>query len=160
MRTWKHWISIGVVPLVTGILGTSSRAQNGPEDVEVAEPLRYVRIYSDSEGASHFSDAEFSFALVDFAPPSPPISVSDILTAAGVGIISSPVGWYGDWRPAPHRQLLFCLAGELEVQVSDGEVRRFAPGAVVLVEDTSGQGHITKVVGTERAYLATVPLSE
>ena len=46
---------------------------------------------------------------------------SDANRAESVAVISSPAGWYGDWHPAPRRQLMFCLAGELEVQVSDGE---------------------------------------
>jgi hypothetical protein len=38
---------------------------------------------------------------------------------------------------------------ELEVQVSDGEVRRLSAGAVVYLEDTEGKGHTTRVVGDE-----------
>ncbi|NOR14063.1 MAG: cupin domain-containing protein, partial [Candidatus Aminicenantes bacterium] len=72
--------------------------------------------------------------------------------------ISSPPGWFGDWHPAPRRQFIFMLIGELEVEVSDGEVRKFVPGDVMLVEDTTGQGHISHVIGNERAYLAVVPL--
>ena len=128
--------------------------------VPTAEPLRYVRIYSDPEGNSHFSDEEMPFALVDLAPPSPAISLSDATRAESVAVISSPAGWYGDWHCAPRRQLLFCLAGELEVQVSDGETRRFEAGNIVLVEDITGQGHTTRVVGADRAYLATAFLCE
>jgi hypothetical protein len=36
------------------------------------------------------------------------------------------------------------LAGEYEVQVSSGETRRFGPGSVVLVEDLTGAGHVTR----------------
>ena len=51
-----------------------------------------------------------------------------------------PAGWFGDWHPAPCRQYYVQTTGELEVQVSDGEIRRFRPGDVVLVEDVTGQG--------------------
>ncbi|MCK4931399.1 MAG: cupin domain-containing protein [Candidatus Aminicenantes bacterium] len=126
--------------------------------IKVAEPLRYVRIYSDSNGQSHFAEEEAAFQLVDYAPPAPPISVTEVLGAEGVSFISSPSGWFGDWHPAPRRQFIFMLAGELEAEVSDGEVRIFKPGDIVLVEDTTGQGHISRVVSKERAYLAVVPL--
>jgi quercetin dioxygenase-like cupin family protein len=53
---------------------------------------------------------------------------------------------------------MFCLAGELEVQVSDGMVRTFGPGSVVLVEDTEGKGHISRVVGTERVFMVALPM--
>ena len=48
---------------------------------------------------------------------------------------------------APRRQLIVSLSGESEVTVSDGETRRFGPGSVVLVEDTSGKGHRTRRIG-------------
>jgi hypothetical protein len=125
----------------------------------VANPLRYMRVYSDPSGESHFGDEEMSFQLVDFAPPAPPISVSEIFKTTGEAfVISSPPGWFGDWHPAPRRQLMFSLAGELEVQVSDGETRRIGPGTILLVEDTVGKGHVTRVLGDERGFMVTVPL--
>ena len=45
---------------------------------------------------------------------------------------------------APERLFIVSLTGRIEVEVSDGEVRRFGPGAVTLVEDTHGKGHITR----------------
>jgi hypothetical protein len=128
--------------------------------ITVADPLPYVRVYSDAEGESHFEDAEFPFTLADFAPPAPPLSVSEAMAADTVAVISSAGGWHGDWHPAPRRQLMFMLAGELEVRVSDGEVRRFSAGDVFLVEDTFGKGHVSTVVGDVRCFAANVPLSE
>ncbi len=57
----------------------------------------------------------------------------------------APNGWYGDWYPTPHRQFFSLLAGEIEVRVSDGEVRRFKPGGALPVEDTIEKGHVTQV---------------
>ena len=56
--------------------------------------------------------------------------------------------------------LTFYLAGELEVTVSDGEVRRFGPGSAILAEDTGGKGHFSRVVGSERVFIAALPLKE
>jgi hypothetical protein len=33
--------------------------------------------------------------------------------------------------------------------VSDGEVRRFAPGRIILVEDLAGKGHASRVVAPQ-----------
>ncbi|MGD8439078.1 MAG: cupin domain-containing protein [Holophagae bacterium] len=82
------------------------------------------------------------------------------MASENVAVISSPAGWHGDWHPTPHRQLMIVLAGELEVQVSDGEVRRFGPGATLLVEDTVGRGHVSSVVGTQRCFMVNVVLSD
>ena len=129
-----------------------------PAEIEVAEPYEITRIYADEAGVSHFGITEIAFELTDFAPPAPPMSVSQGMKAEGVTFISSPVGWYGSWHPTPVRQIIFCLTGELEVQVSDGEIQTFGPGSVALVEDTDGRGHISRVVGTERVFMAAVPM--
>ncbi len=39
------------------------------------------------------------------------------------------------------------LRGAIEVEVSDGARRRFEPGDIVFVTDTTGRGHITCTVG-------------
>jgi len=132
-------------------------AQDSLASIAVAEPFTYAVVFSDSTGLSHFADRQISFELTDYAPPAPPISVSQPTIAENIVYLSSPSGWSGDWHPAPRRQMIFCLSGEIEVEVSDGEVRSFAPGAALLVEDTTGKGHITRVVGQDRAYLAAVP---
>jgi hypothetical protein len=142
--------------LISAAIGGESFGQE-PE-IKKAEPLEVVHIYTDSDGESHFGLTHIAFNLVDYAPPAPPISVSNIQATEGVIFISSPSGWHGDWHPAPRRQFMFCLAGELEVTVSDGETRRFGPGSALLVEDTSGKGHISRVVGSERCFMAAMPL--
>ena len=146
-------LSISVIIAAPGnsLLGQKSK-------IEKSEPFEVVRIYTDDTGDSHFGHTEVSFNLVDYAPPAPPISVSDILDSEGVVFISSPVDWHGDWHPAPRRQLMFCLIGELEVTVSSGETRQFGPGSVILVEDTAGKGHVSRIVGNERCFMAAVPL--
>lgn len=43
--------------------------------------------------------------------------------------------------------------------MGDGTVARIRPGDVVLAEDLTGQGHITRVVGTTPRLSALVPLA-
>jgi hypothetical protein len=38
------------------------------------------------------------------------------------------------------------LEGRLEVEVFSGEHRQFGPGALAFLEDTSGTGHITRIL--------------
>jgi hypothetical protein len=44
--------------------------------------------------------------------------------------------------------------------VGDGTVKRIKPGDVLLAEDLTGQGHITRVVGNQQRFYAIVPLDE
>jgi mannose-6-phosphate isomerase-like protein (cupin superfamily) len=128
------------------------------QEIDLAEPYTLTRIYSDTQGESHFSKKRILFQLADFAPPAPPISVSDPIDTKTFVILSSPSGWYGDWHPTPNRQYIFIISGMLEVEVSDGESRIFKPGQTILVEDTTGVGHRSRVVSKERVYCIAITL--
>jgi len=70
-----------------------------------------------------------------------------------------PVGRDLDWHPAPRRQFVIILSGQLEIGLGDGTKHVFGPGDARLVEDTTGKGHTTRVVGSERVVTATIPLA-
>ncbi len=109
--------------------------------------MKYRRIYCDVDGESHFEDVYVEVAPVDFAPPASPLNLAAPLEAERAVLCEFPAEWFGDWHLAPRRQFIFQMSGELEVQVSDGEIRRFSAGSLGLLEDTSGKGHLTRVVG-------------
>ncbi len=114
-----------------------------------------TRIWTDDEGETHFVVASHPLELADFAPPAPPLGVSAVQAAADVRFIGAPAGWDSPPHPAPRRQLVVMLRGLCEATTSDGEIRLFVPGDVVLLEDTSGAGHRTRVPGDE-SWLALV----
>lgn len=120
--------------------------------------MKYTRLYADSEGESHFEDVDVAMEETIFAPPAPPLKLSEVLSSSRFSFVSAPPGWSGDWHPAPKRQFMLYLQGEVEAETSDGEVRRFGPGSVTLVEDTSGSGHRSRVVGDRDVILAVVQL--
>ena len=70
-----------------------------------------------------------------------------------------PVGKFMDWHPAPRRQLVIILSGQLEIGLSDGTKHVFGAGDARLVEDTTGKGHTTRQLGAERCVTATIPLA-
>src|SRR6476659_5898065 len=96
----------------------------------------------------------------NFAPPAPPLNISAFTLAKHFVLLQTPVGWFGDWHPTPYRQFFFFLVGGVEVQVSDGETRRFGPGAILLVEDTTGRGHATRAPVGEACTVAVVQLAD
>jgi hypothetical protein len=66
------------------------------------------------------------------------------------------------WRignPAPLRQYVIVIAGQLEMGFGDGMTRRFGPGDARLVEDTTGQRYTTRYVGPGPLITATIPLA-
>lgn len=122
--------------------------------------MRFTRIYSDADGTSRFEDLDIELLPTDYAPPTPPIDVSVPFDVERAVLFSIPAGWYGDWHPTPRRQLYFNLSGQLEVGVSDGEVRVFVPGDIALVEDVVAPGHTTRAVGSEASTGVFVHLAE
>lgn len=128
--------------------------------VSVAEPMNYTRIYADSAGESRFESLQHIFLLVEFSPHLPPVSSSNPAATSNMVVLSAPAEGVADWHPVPRRQINIILAGEVEIEVSDGEKRRFGPGSYILGEDTSGRGHIARVVGSDDAYFVVVALDE
>lgn len=120
--------------------------------------MQYTRIYSDDAGETHFALATIAMRLIQFAPPAAPMATSPFTPASRITFLAPAAGWYGEPHPTPARQFFLCLAGDCEVTVSDGERRRFGPGSVVLLDDTSGKGHTTRIVGAEDALCAMVQL--
>jgi hypothetical protein len=109
--------------------------------------MNYTRIYCDGTGDSHFDDTYVEVAPVDFAPPAPPLHLATPVEAERMILCHLPQGWVGEWHPTPRRQFYIQLSGRLGVEVSDGEVREFGAGSVVLLEDSMGKGHLTTVLG-------------
>ena len=71
---------------------------------------------------------------------------------------TDPVGSFFDWHPAPRRQFVIILSGQLEIGFSDGTTKIFSAGDARLVEDTTGKGHTTAVFGDQDVVVATIPL--
>jgi hypothetical protein len=108
-----------------------------------------VRIIADSGGDSRFEDAADTLVPADFAPPAPPLGVSEPGPATTTRFIGAPAGWDSPPHPAPSLQWVIILRGTVEVRTTDGAVRRFGPGTAVHLEDTTGPGHATRVLPGE-----------
>jgi hypothetical protein len=122
----------------------------------MAPSLSYFRLVSDSVGESHFVPLDIEMATRDFAPPAPSFDVSALEPAAKVGFLRLPKGWVGQLHRSPIRMWVFFLSGEMEFGATDGQVRPGVPGKAFLLEDTSGKGHLSRVVGDSDAVLAVV----
>jgi hypothetical protein len=118
--------------------------------------MDYTRIFSDALGETHFETVEVAMRLTDFAPPAPAFAVAPFIPAARFAFCAPAAGWFGDWHPTPTRQMFLLLKGVWEVTVSDGAVQRFEPGSAVLLEDTTGKGHATRILGDEEALAGIV----
>jgi quercetin dioxygenase-like cupin family protein len=78
----------------------------------------------------------------------------------GVTFRVAPPGYVLSWHCAPRRQYTITLSGAVEIEVGDGTIKQLGAGDVLLAEDLTGQGHITRVVGEQPRFYLVVPLDE
>jgi hypothetical protein len=120
--------------------------------------VKFVRLHADGAGRSHLDHREAAIKSTEFAPPAPPLGVSATEPAEGWRFLQLPAHWVGDWHPSPARMWIFCLSGEMEFEVSDGTTHRVEPGGAMLLEDTTGTGHRSRVLGDRDVLLVAVQL--
>jgi hypothetical protein len=120
----------------------------------------YTRLYADAQGESHFTAVEIDLAWTEYAPPAAPLELSSTTTATNLGFMNAPAGWSSDWRPAAARNMFVVLTGEWEVTASDGETRCFPAGSALLVEDTTGKGHSSRVISQADSLAVMVELAK
>jgi hypothetical protein len=108
--------------------------------------LQYVRLYADEAGDSRFEDVTLVGETRGVAYDSQLLArLSETIPATDV-FLREVVREASSIEPhnAPRRQFIIGLTGVTEVETSTGEKRRFGPGAMMLLEDTDGKGHITR----------------
>lgn len=109
------------------------------------ERVTYLRIYADAEGETHMEEVDFALLPRAFFDGHPPLRLTNTLAATGCNICRVPAGMgVVGWHNPPRRELVIWLTGEVEFETSDGDVRRLAAGSIVLAEDRTGKGHISR----------------
>jgi hypothetical protein len=121
--------------------------------------IEYLRIFADEEGCSHFETKTIDLEAKDYAPPAPSLNTSTMESADNSGFLELPIGWYGDWHPTPVRQWLILMTGMCEFEAGDGEKVTRKAGDVVMLDDLTGKGHQTKVLGDESVRIAAIHFS-
>jgi hypothetical protein len=108
--------------------------------------VKYTRTVATSDGGSRFEDVDVATTSIAVVPGRPAFASSAGIPTARAALLHIEAGWDGEWHPSPKRWFVATLAGEMEVATTDGEVRRFGPGSLWLVDDTVGRGHNTRVL--------------
>ncbi len=124
---------------------------DAPESIA---PLTYVHVYADGAGASHFREEHFDFTRGRDAAS----SIHALEAKGGATLLRLKAGAFEDWHNAPRAWYLIVLQGTSEVTTSDGQVRQFGPGSVVLLDDTTGKGHQTRALGKIDHIAAVIPI--
>jgi hypothetical protein len=84
-------------------------------------------------------------------PPVEPLHTAPFLPCDGTTFwIGARLNWNGGAaHVAPRRMIFVTMRGAYTVETTDGSVKRFPPGSVLIVEDTTGTGHSSWITGDE-----------
>lgn len=110
-----------------------------------------TRIYTGTDGQSHAEEIELNITSGN---------ASEMIKATGVQFRRTPPGTFSDWHVGPRRQFVITLSGRGEIEVAGGRKIALEPGRIELIEDTTGKGHTTRVVGKEDRVSIAIPLAD
>jgi len=116
--------------------------------------MKVTRIYSGDDGESHLEDIEIEMAESGLAG-----LMSEPVAATSV-IFREVTGDYNlDFHCAPRRQYVVNLTGSVEIETGNGDKRLLGPGSILLAEDTTGRGHISRAVDGQPRQCLFIPLA-
>lgn len=147
-----------VLLAVIASLTVSVWHQSADRETVVAQrrtPIVATRIFTGSDGQTHAE--EISLKLT---PGDESTELTEMAKATGVQFRRQAPNYFEDWHTAPRKQYVITLSGRGEIEISGGKKIQLGPGHILLVEDLTGKGHISRGVGTEERISIIIPLAE
>lgn len=141
----------GIALLALLFLTWGAQTDQDVVDAQTRAPIMATRIYTGTDGQSHSEEIELKITNGNN---------SDMLKATGVQFRRQPPGYFNDWHVGPRRQFIITLSGRGEIEVAGGRKIALVPGRIELIEDLTGKGHITRVVGNEDRVSIAIPLAD
>jgi hypothetical protein len=135
------------------VLGWGAR---GATDVH--KPVSVIRIYTGSDGLSHAEEIRDMKLMPDAARNG--LEASDVIKVTGLRFARTSPGWVRDWHVAERHQYIVTLSGKGEIELVGGRKIVLEPGSVILEEDSSGKGHISRTIGTEDRIALNIQLAD
>lgn len=109
--------------------------------------MKYTRVYTDEKGESKFEEVP-----IDLHNEGVIGWLSKNYQVKELQFRSNDANYDWDYHNAPARQFIILLDGAIEITTSNGEIRNFKEGDILLMEDTYGKGHKTRNLKEERRH--------
>jgi hypothetical protein len=162
-------LQLAAASILIGAPGLLPHGDEAHPATAASRVLSVTHLWADAKGVSHFRDEKLSFEAA--TPENPTAGTTSRSNPDPEALVALPLrGATGatflylkraaveDWHRAPRRMYLIAVQGMSEVTASDGEVRRFGLGSIVLMDDLTGKGHITRAVGNVDHIALTIPV--
>lgn len=147
-------LALGWIPTLA--VATGAKWVGG--DVLAAQartPVKVTRLYTGADGKTKVEEFE-----IPMTPRNAGSDLSASVAVTGLQVRRTTPEYWLDWHPAPRRQLVVTLSGESEIEVEGGRKIRLGPGHILLAEDTTGQGHISRAVASRDRIALDIALAD
>jgi hypothetical protein len=145
---------LGWIPTLAIVTGSRWIAGE-PVYGQARTPIKITRIYTGPDGKTKLEEFE-----VPLKPQSRGTELSETVAVSSLQFRRTNQDYNVDWHPAPRRQFVVTLAGESEIELEGGRKVRLGPGNILLAEDTTGQGHISRAVAGRDRVSLFIPLAD
>jgi hypothetical protein len=145
---------LGWVPTLAVLTG-SRWILGEPVFGQVRTPVKVTRLYTGPDGKTKVEEYE-----VPLKAQNAGTELSAAVPVGGLQFRRTTTSYDLDWHTAPRRQYIVTLAGESEIELEGGRKIRLGAGNILLAEDTTGQGHISRAVPGKDRISLVIPLAD
>jgi hypothetical protein len=153
-RLLRTLLMMGWIPTLALIMG-ANRMTGGLAFAQGPTPVKVTRLYTGADGKTKVEEFE-----IPLKPQGKGTELSQTVAVKSVQFRRTNKDYDLDWHPAPNRQYVVTLSGESEIELEGGRKLRLGPGHILLAEDTTGQGHISRAIGTGDRLSLFIPLAD
>jgi hypothetical protein len=145
---------LGWIPTLAIVCGARWIA-GAPLLAQSRTPVKVTRLYTGPDGKTHVEEYE-----IPLKGQGRGTELSATVGVTSLQFRRTNRDYNLDWHPAPRRQYVITLSGESEVELDGGRKIRLGPGNILLAEDTTGQGHISRAIGSGDRISLFIPLAD
>ncbi len=151
----RSLLTLGWIPTLALMAGANWITGGGLFAQGRATPVKVTRLYTGTDGKTKVEEYEIPLKVQNTGT-----DLSVVVPAKSVQFRRTNKDYNLDWHPAPTRQYVVTLSGESEVELEGGRKIHLGPGNILLVEDTTGQGHISRAIGSGDRISLYIPLAD
>ena len=119
-------------------------------------PIKVTRLFTGPDGQTHAEITELKMRPYTLHAG---LDESEPLGTSGSRLLRWPAGCDWGWHNSTQRQYVTTISGRSEVEVAGGKKLALKPGDIVLAEDTTGKGHVTRCIGSDDLLLLLIPIA-
>jgi hypothetical protein len=147
--------AIFVVAVGGGVAAWTARVDRDVAIAATRTPVVATRIFTGPDGLTHAEQID-----VKLAPGGASTELSEMIKVGGLQFRRQAPNYFQDWHPAPRRQYVITLSGRGEIELTGGQKIPLGPGHILLAEDVTGKGHISRGVGSDDRISLFIPLAD